>query len=156
MYRRAIARTRVLLIISHPAVASGIETLLRLEGRYEVRRAATLTQAARLVRSWAPGATLVEASMLVAGTRVILGVPALVLAGNEGPSEAAARCLDDARGWVRKDASSSDLVAAVESVLTGGKEPVAWTLTSLPLFLLAALLVAFIALLLYLAWVALV
>ena len=42
MYRPAIGRPRVLLVVSHPSVGAGLETILRLERRYEVRRAAKL------------------------------------------------------------------------------------------------------------------
>src|SRR6266550_5984328 len=72
----------------------GIETLLRLERRYEVRRATSLTQALRIAPSWPADLALVEALIIPGRPRV--GVPTLVLAGGRGGQEPAAR-------WIAKD-----------------------------------------------------
>src|SRR2546430_4858971 len=122
VYRPAIGHPRVLLVVPHPAVGSGVETLLRLERGYDVRRVARLAEAVRMARSWPADAALVDASMLPPGDRLSLGVPAMVLAGAEGDGAPAVRWLDDARGWVPKDAPAAELVAAVERLLTGAPQ----------------------------------
>jgi DNA-binding NarL/FixJ family response regulator len=143
----------VLLVVSHPGVGDGLETLLRLERRYEIRRATRLGEAAQLARTWPADAAVVDASVLPRDGRAPLGVPALVLAGGEAESEAAAHVLDDARGWLTKDALSIDLVAAVERLLTRESNAVAGPVT---LLVLGAMVAVLAALLLYLAWIAIV
>src|SRR5438105_15950535 len=153
MYRSAIGRPRVLLVVWHPAVGGGIETLLRLERRYEVRRATKLTEALRIAPSWPADLALVDALMVPPEGRVALGVPTLVLAGGEAENEAAARRLDDPRGWVAKDAESASLIAAVERLLTPATEAAAGPL---PLALIGVLVLILAALVLYLVWTAVV
>ena len=153
VYRPAISQPRVLLVVSHPAVGSGVETLLRMERRYDVRRVARLADAVRMARAWPADAALVDASMVRPGDRLALGVPAMVLAGAEAEGGPAARSLDDARGWVPKDAPASELVAAVERLLTGARGGAAG---SLALFAVGVLLVVLLGLFVYLLWLALV
>jgi len=153
MYRPAIGQPRVLLVVSHPAVGSGIETLLRLERRYEVRRATRLADALRIAPSWPADLALLDVAMVPREGRVVLGVPTLVLAGGEAENEAAAPRLDDPRGWVAKDAESASLVAAVERLLTPTTEAVAGPF---PLVLVGVLALILGALLLYLVWTAVV
>jgi DNA-binding NarL/FixJ family response regulator len=143
----------VLLVVSHPAVGEGVETLLKLERRYEVRRASKLADALRIAARWPADVALLDAAMLPREGRVLLGVPTLVLAGGEAENEAAARRLDEPRGWVAKDADSASLVAAVERLLTRTTEAVAG---SLSLTLVGVLLLVLVALLLYLVWTAIV
>ena len=151
MYRPAIGRPRVLLVVSHPSVGAGLETILRLERRYEVRRAAKLGQAVDWARSWPADVALVDALLLRGGSRADLGVPALVLAAGEAEAAAAEKYVDRPGGWVAKDAASADLVSAVERLLTRPPESAAG---SLALFAVGALLVVLVALLLYLFWTA--
>jgi DNA-binding NarL/FixJ family response regulator len=148
-----MGRPRVLLVVSHPGVGDGLETLLRLERRYEVRRATRLGEATQLARGWPADAAVVDASMLPRDGYAQLGIPALVLAGSEAESKAVSRALDDARGWLPKDALGADLVAAVEHLLTERSGAVAGPVA---LFGLGALVVVLAALLLYLAWIAIV
>ena len=151
VYRPAIGRPRVLLVVSHPSVGAGLETILRLERRYEVRRSAKLGEASNWARSWPADVALVDALLLRGGDRAELGVPSLLLAA--GPVEAASaeRSLDKPGGWVAKDAEAADLVGAVERLLTGRSEPSAG---SLALLAIGALLVVLAGLLLYLIWTA--
>ena len=151
MYRPAIGRPRVLLVVSHPSVGEGIETILRLERRYEVRRAAKLSGAVNIARGWPADLVLVDALVLRGDARADLGVPALILAA--GPTEAAAaeRFVDKPGGWVAKDADSADLVTAVERLLT---RPAETSAGSLALFGIGILLVVLVGLLLYLLWIA--
>jgi len=153
LYRPVIGRPRLHLVVSHPAVGDGIETILRLERRYEVRRATKLAEALRIAPGWPADLALLDAAMVPREGRVVLGVPTLVLAGGEAENDAAARRVDDPRGWVAKDAESASLIAAVERLLTQRTEAVAGPF---PLLLIGALLVVFVALLLYLAWTAIV
>lgn len=151
MYRPAIGRPRVLLVVSHPSVGAGIETILRLERRYEVRRAVKLAEAVTIARGWPADVALVDALLLRGGPRADLGVPALILAGGAAEAATAERSLDKPAGWAAKDAGAADLVSAVERLLTTPSETPAG---SLALFGIGVLLAVLVSLLLYLFWVA--
>jgi DNA-binding NarL/FixJ family response regulator len=151
VYRPAIGRPRVLLVVSHPTVGAGIEAILRLERRYDLRRATKLPDGLSLARSWPADVALVDTLLLRGGARADLGVPALVLAGSPAEATAAERSIDMPRGWVAKDAASADLVSAVERLLTGSAETPAG---SMALFAIGVLVVVLVGLLLYLAWTA--
>src|SRR3989442_9584240 len=118
MYRPAIGQPRVLLVVSHPAVGGGIETLLRLERRYEVRRATRLAEALRIAPSWPADLALLDAAMVPREGRLVLGVPTLVLAGGEAANEAAGPRLDAPRRVGAEDAQAASPIAAVEPVFT--------------------------------------
>jgi DNA-binding NarL/FixJ family response regulator len=108
----------VLVVCAHPGIGSGIETVLRLEGRYAVRWVRSLADAAS-----APGrldAVLVDAALVETQTAT-LQAPALVLAANSSEGRALTRMLPEGRGWLRKDATASELVAAIDSLV--GTEP---------------------------------
>ena len=151
MYRPAISRPRVLLVVSHPSVGAGIETILRLERRYDVRRAAKLADAVPLARSWPADLALVDALVLRRDGRAELGVPSLILAAGAAEAAAAERQVDKPQGWVAKDAPSADLVGAVERLLTPAAKGEAG---SLALFGIGVLLVVLAGLFLYLIWIA--
>jgi DNA-binding NarL/FixJ family response regulator len=153
VYRPAIGRPRVLLVVSHPSVGAGLETILRLERRYEVRRAVKLAEAKDWAQSWPADLALVDALLLRGGDRANLGVPALVLAANAAEAASAEKSLDKPGGWVAKDAASADLVSAVERLLT---RPAETSAGSLALFAIGVLVVVLLALLLYLIWTAVV
>jgi DNA-binding NarL/FixJ family response regulator len=153
VYRPAIGRPRVLLVVSHPGVGAGIETILRLERRYEVKRATRLADAVSFARGWPADLALVDALLLRDEPRVELGIPSLALAASAAEAASAERALDQPRGWVAKDAASADLVSAVEHLLTGVAETPAG---SLALFAIGVLLIVLAALLLYLFWIAIV
>jgi len=151
VYRPAISRPRVLLVVSHPSVGAGIETILRLERRYDVRRAAKLADAVALARSWPADLALVDALVLRRDGRAELGVPSLILAAGAAEAAAAERQVDKPQGWVAKDAPSADLVGAVERLLTPAAKGEAG---SLALFGIGVLLVVLAGLFLYLIWIA--
>ena len=153
MYRPAIDRPRVLLVVSHPSVGAGLETILRLERHYELRRAAKLAEAASWARSWPADVALVDALLLRGGERADLGVPALVLAGGAAEATAAERSLDRPGGWIAKDAAAVELVDAVERLLT---RPAVASAGSVALLAIGALMVVLLGLLLYLIWTAVV
>ena len=151
MYRPTIGRPRVLLVVSHPSVGAGLETILRLERRYEVRRATKLDEAANWARGWPADLALVDALLLRGEAHANLGVPALVLAAGAAEAATAQKYVDQPGGWVAKDASSADLVTAVERLLT---RPAETSAGSLALFGIGVLLVVLVGLLLYLFWTA--
>jgi DNA-binding NarL/FixJ family response regulator len=151
VYRPAIGRPRVLLVVSHPSVGAGLETILRLERRYEVRRAVKLAEAADWARSWPADVALVDALLLRGGDRASFGVPSLVLAAGATEAATAEKYVDKPGGWIAKDAASADLVGAVERLLT---RPAEMAAGSLALFAIGALLVVLVGLLLYLIWTA--
>jgi DNA-binding NarL/FixJ family response regulator len=107
----------VLLIVAHPLVGAGLETLLRLEERFQVKRVTRLVDTPSLLASWQPDVALVDGVLLQDGERPQLGIPAVVLSGNAADGEGMVRSLDGARGWLRKDATAAELCAALESAL---------------------------------------
>jgi DNA-binding NarL/FixJ family response regulator len=153
VYRPTIGRPRVLLVVSHPSVGAGLETILRLERRYEVRRATKLDEAANWARGWPADLALVDALLLRGEAQANLGVPALVLATGAAEGATAQKYVDKPGGWVAKDAPSADLVTAVERLLTRPAETAAG---SLALLGIGVLLVVLVGLLLYLIWTAVV
>lgn len=103
--------------MGHPVVGSGLETLLRLEDRYDVRRIARFDQAVALVSSWPPDVALVDGVLLRDDERPALGVPTLVLSGSAVDGQGLQQRLDDARGWLRKDPTLEELRAGIDRVL---------------------------------------
>lgn len=142
---------RVLLVIAHPAIASGIETLLRLEGDYDLRRLPAPGEIATL-GDWAPDVVLIDGTLLGGYDQVRLGAPAYVLSGNEHDGKRLARKLDDGRGWVRKDATGPELAAAIAAVERGAAE--SQGLGLLGVITIVALTLVVLALVAYLAWLA--
>jgi DNA-binding NarL/FixJ family response regulator len=104
----------VLVVCAHPGIGSGIETVLRLEGRYAVKWVRSLAEAT--TGTWRPDAVLVDGA-LVDRQPAELSAPALVLAANSAEGRALTRVLVGGRGWLRKDATASELVAAIDSLL---------------------------------------
>ena len=143
---------KVLLVIAHPVIASGIETLLRLEGDYDVKRVASVSEAAQQ-KAWGAEAALVDGTLLSAYTDVSIGAPAFVLSGNERDGRQLSRKLDDGRGWLRKDATGAELAAAIASLMrpeeaSGGGLGTAGIVTIIVLSVIVLTLVA------YLVWLA--
>ena len=109
---------RVLLVVAHPVIATGIETLLRLEGDYEVRRASSIAEIAS-VGDWVPTVAFIDGTLLAGQAQVTIGVPAYVLSGSERDGHQLAAKLDDGRGWLRKDATGPELAHAIARVTNG-------------------------------------
>ncbi len=146
-----MAQTRVLLVIAHPVIGSGIETLLRLEDRYDVRRVAGAAETAAL-RDWRPHVALIDGTLLSGGTRIHLGTPTLVLSGTEVDGRALLRRLPEGRGWLRKDATAAEFAKMIDGIAGGPTPQRAGTLGTVVLILLA---LAVILLVIYLIWLAL-
>ena len=138
-------------MIAHPVIASGIETLLKLEGNYEIRRAPTLGDAVAL-ETWGPDVALVDGTLLN-GHSAHLRTPAYVLSGNERDGRALTQQLDDGRGWLRKDATGKELKDAIAAVTTGS-QPKGEGLGTLGVVTIAALTLVVLALIVYVVWMA--
>lgn len=135
----------MLLVVAHPVVGPGLETLLRLEDRYEVRRAVHLDQADTLIASWAPDVALIDGVLLRDAERVSLGVPALVLSGSPVDAAGLQQRLDDPRGWLRKDPTPAELRAAVDRLARPHARPKGGRLTVLAAALTAATITVAVA-----------
>ena len=140
----------MLLVVAHPVIGSGIETLLRLEKRYDLRRVAGAAEAAAL-RDWRPDVALIDGTLLGSGARVHLGAPTLVLSGTEADGRALLRRLPEGRGWLRKDATAAEFVKMIDGV-TRPMSPA--TLGTLGTIVLVLLVLAVFLLLIYLVWLA--
>jgi len=140
----------VLLVVAHPVIGSGIETLLRLEKRYDLRRVAGAAEAAAL-RDWRPDVALIDGTLLGSGARVHLGAPTLVLSGTEADGRALLRRLPEGRGWLRKDATAAEFVKMIDGVTRPMSSA---TLGTLGTIVLVLLVLAVFLLLIYLIWLA--
>jgi len=139
-------------VIAHPVIGSGIETLLRLEERYDVRRVASAGEAAAL-RDWRPDVALIDGTLLSSGAPVHLGSPTLVLSGTEADGRALLRRLPEGRGWLRKDATAAEFTKMIDGVASGPTSQVA--LGTLGTIVLVLLALAVVLLVIYLIWLAL-
>ena len=142
----------MLLVVAHPVIGSGIETLLRLEERYDVRRVASSTEAAAL-KDWRPDVALVDGTLLNSGTRMHLGAPTLVLSGTESDGRALLRRLPEGRGWLRKDGTAAEFARMIDGIAS--KPTAQATLGTLGTIVLVLLVLAVILLVIYLLWLAL-
>ena len=113
---RAISRSKVLIVTPHPVIGAGIETVLRLEDLYDLRRVASLAEAKAAARSWPADAALVDGVLLESHT-LDLDVPSYVLSGDAESGERLAATLPGARGWLPKDAPPARLVEAIDRSL---------------------------------------
>jgi DNA-binding NarL/FixJ family response regulator len=147
-----LAQTKVLLVVAHPVIGSGIETLLRLEQKYEVRRVTSANEAAA-IRDWRPNVALIDGTLLSGGARIHLGSPTLVLSGTEADGRALLRRLPEGRGWLRKDATAAEFAKMIDGVASG--ESPQTTLGALGTLVLVLLVLAVALLLIYLIWLAL-
>ena len=149
-----VAAPKVLLVVAHPVIASGIETLLRLEGEYEVKRVASVVDAAKQ-REWKADVALVDGTLLQGYTEVAIGAPAFVLSGSSLDGRQLARKLDDGRGWLRKDATGQELATAIAQLMRGERQAEESTgLGTLGTITVVILCVVVLAVVAYLVWLA--
>lgn len=113
---RRIARPKVLIVTPHPVIGAGIETVLRLEDLYDVRRVGTLAEAVAQAESWPADAALVDGVLIDDGGDG-LAVPCYVLTGDAETGERLAAQLPSARGWLLKDAPPARLTRAIDDAL---------------------------------------
>src|SRR2546426_4827298 len=78
-----ITRPKVLLVVGHPSIGAAPETLLRIEDRFEVRRAQSLEQARAGLHRLAPDLALDAGVPLPGGRTEVLTTPASGLFGNQ-------------------------------------------------------------------------
>lgn len=142
----------MLLVVAHPVIGSGIETLLRLEQRYDVRRVGSTAEAAAL-REWRPNVALIDGTLLGGSANVDLGSPTLVLSGTEADGRLLLRRLPEGRGWLRKDATAAEFAKMIDSL--ANSPPSQMALGSLGTVVLVLLVLAGILLVIYLIWLAL-
>ena len=142
----------MLLVVAHPVIGSSIETLLRLEERYDVRRVAGAAEAAAL-KEWRPDVAVIDGTLLGGGARIHLGSPILVLSGTEADGRALLRRLPEGRGWLRKDATAAEFTKLIDGVAS--RPTPQTTLGMLGTIVLVLLILAAILLVIYLLWLAL-
>ena len=144
---------KVLLVVAHPVIASGIETLLKLDGEYEVRRVVSVAEAMKQ-QPWGPQVALIDGTLLAGYSDVRIGAPALVLSGSERDGRQLARKLDNGRGWLRKDATGAELTKAIRSAIEseGGSGGGIGTLAIVGIVIASAIALILVA---YLIWLAL-
>ena len=138
--------------MAHPVIGSGIETLLRLEDRYDVKRVSGAAEAAA-IRDWRPNVALIDGTLLSSGAPMHLGAPTLVLSGTEADGRALLRRLPEGRGWLRKDATAAEFTKMIDGVASSQTSQLA--LGTLGTTVLVLLVLAVVLLLIYLIWLAL-
>src|SRR5256714_14141225 len=77
-----ITRPKVLLVVGHPSIGAALEALLRIEDRYEVRRAQSLEQVASATDGWVADVALVDGVLVPGGRTEVLPMRTIALSGN--------------------------------------------------------------------------
>ena len=111
-----IVRPKILIVTAHPSIGAALETVLRLEDRYDLRRVPRLADGIALAESWPAAVALVD-GVLLTGVSAAIGVPAIVLSGTREQGESLVKHLDDGRGWLPKDVAPDELVKAIDQVV---------------------------------------
>ena len=142
----------MLLVVAHPVIGSGIETLLRLEERYDVRRVASADEAAA-IRDWRPNVALIDGTLLSGRANIHIGSPTLVLSGTEADGRTLLRRLPEGRGWLRKDATAAEFAKMIDGVASNTTSHAA--LGTLGTTVVVLLVLAVVLLVIYLIWLAL-
>src|SRR5204863_3805146 len=100
-----ITRPKVLLVVGHPTIGAALEALLRIEDRYEVRRAQSLEQVASGLDGWLADLALVDGVLVPKGRTEGLPMPTIVLFVNPHEGRCFAERFAKGRVWLLKDAS---------------------------------------------------
>jgi len=136
----------VLLIVGHPSIGAALEALLRIEDRYEARRAQSLDQVRAGLEGWPADVALVDGLLIETGKADTLTMPAIVLSGNAADGSRLAAQLPNGRGWLRKDATADDLRTAIDGALRRASAGRGIAITRPVLLAAAAAIVAALAL----------
>jgi len=112
-----ITRPKVLLVVGHPTIGAALEALLRIEDRYEVRRAQSLEQVASGSDGWVADLALVDGVLVQSGRTEVLPMPTLVLSGNPRDGRRLSAQFAQGQGWLRKDATAEELRVAIDRAL---------------------------------------
>src|SRR5256885_5295082 len=131
-----ITRPEVLLVVGHPSIGAALEALLRIEDRYEVRRAQSLEQVASGLDGWTADLALVDGVLVAAGRTEVLPMPTIVLSGNPHDGRRLAERFAQGQGWLRKDATAEEIRAAIDRALASGARR--WSATIVMAVLLLA------------------
>jgi DNA-binding NarL/FixJ family response regulator len=107
----------VLLVVGHPSIGTALETLLRIENRYEVRRVQSLEQVLAGVDGWSADLAIVDGVLAQNVRTEALVLPVIVLSGNPADGKRLQSRFPAARGWLRKDATADELHAAIDRAL---------------------------------------
>jgi len=94
-------------------IGAGIETVLRLEDLYDLRRVPNLADGIVAASSWPADVALVDGVLLESRT-ADLGVPCYILSGDAESGERLTREMPNARGWLPKDAPPARLIEAID------------------------------------------
>jgi len=134
-----ITRPKVLLVVGHPSIGAALEALLRIEDRYEVRRAQSLEQVASALDGWVADLALVDGVLVPAGRTEVLPMRTIVLSGNARDGRRLAERFAHGQGWLRKDATAVEIRAAIDRALAPSvrRWPVAIMLAVVVLVLIA-------------------
>jgi DNA-binding response OmpR family regulator len=106
-----------LLVVGHPTIGAALEALLRIEDRYEVRRAQSLEQVASGVDGWVADLALVDGVLVQRGRTEVLPMPTIVLSGNPRDGRRLSGLFAQGQGWLRKDATAEELRVAIDRAL---------------------------------------
>jgi DNA-binding NarL/FixJ family response regulator len=112
-----ITRPKILLVVGHPSIGAALEALLRIEDRYEVRRAQSLEQVASGLDGWIADLALVDGVLVPRGRTEVLRMPTIVLSGNQHDGRRLSQRFAQGQGWLRKDATAEEIRAAIDRAL---------------------------------------
>src|SRR5947207_13901977 len=76
-----ITRPKVLLVVGHPTIGPALEALLRIEDRYEVRRAQSVEQVASGLDVWVADLAPVDGVLVQRARSEYLQMPLMVHSG---------------------------------------------------------------------------
>ena len=138
-----ITRAKVLLVVGHPSIGAALEALLRIEDRYEVRRAQSLEQVASGLDGWLADLALVDGVLVPTGRTEVLPMPTIVLSGNPHDGRRLAERFAQGQGWLRKDATAEEIRAAIDRALAPGARR--WSAAIVLAVLVLAVIVVVIA-----------
>jgi hypothetical protein len=138
-----ITRPKVLLVVGHPSIGAALEALLRIEDRYEVRRAQSLEQVASGLDGWVPDLALVDGVLVPRGRTEVLPMPTIVLSGNPHDGRRLSERFALGQGWLRKDATAEEIRTAIDRALTPAARR--WSAAIVAVVLLLAVIVIVIA-----------
>jgi hypothetical protein len=103
--------------VGHPSIGAALEALLRIEDRYEVRRAQSLEQVASGLDGWVADLALVDGVLVPKGRTEGIQIPTIVLSGTAIDGRRLAERFAQGRGWLRKDATADEIRAAIDRAL---------------------------------------
>jgi AcrR family transcriptional regulator len=103
--------------VGHPSIGAALEALLRIEDRYEVRRAQSLEQVESGLDGWVADLALVDGVLVPKGRTEVLSMPTIVLSGTASDGRRLSERFGQGRGWLRKDATAEQIRAAIGRAL---------------------------------------